>query len=42
MSAYDSVKSMVVRGERLFPFTCFDENINWEDVGVWLDENIQQ
>ena len=42
MSLFNSIHSMVVRGEQLFPFTCFDETIDWDGVGVWLDENIQQ
>ena len=37
MSLFDSIQSLVVRGEQLFPFTCFDESIDWSCVLEWLD-----
>ena len=38
MSYYDDVQSMLLRrGERLFPFSCFDQPRDWEKIGRMMD-----
>jgi hypothetical protein len=41
---YDMLKKvkskLLKRGETLVPFNCFQEKIDWNEVGKWMKENI--